>query len=177
MGGPSNRQPVQLAQLAIGPDQGEESGDTSLDEDRGNQASPSAGQRPERHRWIEGAERHLAQPLVERRPLCRDRRADLLRKSVARAYIIDPSLVLEQHWNSGQLVQPGEQRRQPAPGQGQLAELAVEILRSLVQLGAPVHYIAQHLLFDLIERNPRWQGKQRQAVGVGNLARFRRHPT
>src|SRR5439155_5925948 len=133
------------------PEQGEESGYAPLDEDWGNQPGPAADQGSRRQRWIESAERPLAQPLVEGRPLGRDRSGEVLRQPLARTNVVDPGIVLEHHRDSGQLVQPGQQRGEAPPGQGQLTELAVQILRALVEFGAPVDDIAQDLLLDLVE--------------------------
>ena len=67
--------------------------------------------------------------------------------------------MLEQHRDSGQLVQPGQQRGQAAPRQGQLTELAVQVLRALVEFCAPVDDIAQDLLLDLVEGEANRQGE------------------
>src|SRR5207253_705703 len=51
------------------------------------------------------------------------------------------------------------------------AELAVKVLRPLVQLRAPVDDVAQHLLLNLVEGEPHREGEQRQPVGVRNPPR------
>ena len=65
-------------------------------------------------------------------------------------------------------MQPRQQGRQASSRECQLAQLAVQVLRSLVELGPLVHDVAEHLLFDLVERQCRGQGKQRQSVRIGD---------
>ena len=173
---PSDRQPVQLAELALRAQQRQESGDAALHQDGGDQANLTVEQRPQRNRRIEGAKRDLPQPLLQRPSLGGNRRRRAFRQPAAGADVIHPRVPLQHHGNAGQLLEPGQQRRQPAPRQRQLAQLAVQVLRSLVQLGAPVDDIAQHLLLDLVQRQRGGQREQGQPVRIRNAAGLGRHP-
>ncbi len=70
-----------------------------------------------------------------------------------------------------------QQRRKAASSQRQLAQLAVQVLRALVQLGSPVDDVAQHRLLDLVEWRRRRERKQRESMRVADAARLGRHAT
>ncbi len=72
-------------------------------------------------------------------------------------------------------MQPRQQGGQAASRQRKLTQLAMQVLRALVQLGAPVDDVVQHRLLDLVERRRRRQGEQRKRVGVGDATRLGRH--
>ena len=74
-------------------------------------------------------------------------------------------------------MEPGQQGRQPASRQRQLAQLPVQVLGALVELRALVDDEAQHLLLDLVERQGARQGEQRQSVRLGGPPRLGRDAT
>ena len=131
-------------------------------------------QRSHRDRRIEGAERHFSQPLLQRWAFGGNRRGCALRKPAA-AHEVDGGVALEQDGHTGQLVQPRQQGGQAASRQRELTELAMQVLRAFVQLGAPVDDVAQHRLLDLVERRRRRQREQRKPVRVGDPTRLGRH--
>ena len=153
-------QPVHLPQLAVRAQQRQESGDTPLHQDGRDQPGLALGQRPQRNRRIESAEGNLAQPLLESGTLLRDLGGRALGEP-AGADVVEPRLALQHHRHAGQLVQSRQQGREPASSQCQLAQLAVQVLGALVELGPLVDDVAQDLLLDLVERQGGRQREQR----------------
>ena len=72
-------------------------------------------------------------------------------------------------------MQSRQQGGQAASRQRELTQLAMQVLRALVQLGAPIDDVVQHRLLDLVERRRRRQREQRKPVGFGDPTRLGRH--